>query len=307
VTPYIQAQLEVFRNSLPAKPYCTDDTATGLKIRSAEYAVTRRLIQPNHPDSLRWMVYDLDSPTARFDWQDFDAPPPNIMVMNRENGHAHAFYGIENPVHIRHGNKAARSHPLRYAGAIDISLTGKLQGDPQYGKLISKNPLSEHWETVVPRLQPYDLGELSDYLDLEPYRDTRKNLPGVGLGRNCTLFDNLRTWAYKEIRKEGWLNFDFWAYAMEARASGYNIFTTPLPSSEIRSTAKSISKWVWENMSSHGFYQWAENRRKKSARVRGAKSEEKAVKARYLREKGLSVRAIASELGVSKSAVSRYL
>ncbi len=78
------------------------------------------------------------------------------------------------------------------------------------------------WE---PRL--YDLARLSDYLDLSSYNG-RKSLPEYGLGRNCTLFEKTRLWAYKAIR-QGWPDYPEW---LAACVTGHQDIT---PSSSSRS------------------------------------------------------------------------
>jgi len=78
--------LTTFRSNLPSKPYWTDELQFGLKIRDAETAIKKRYLQYNKPTDLRWLVYDVDRPTAHFDWD--HAPAPNITVMNPDNGHS---------------------------------------------------------------------------------------------------------------------------------------------------------------------------------------------------------------------------
>lgn len=88
---------------------------------------------------------------------------------------------------------------------------------------------------------------LSDYLDLSSYNG-RKSLPEYGLGRNCTLFEKTRLWAYKAIR-QGWPDYPEWLAACVDRASGYNAqFEQPLPANEVRHTAKSIAKWTHQHL-----------------------------------------------------------
>lgn len=262
------SQLQLFRKSLPAKPYTTDELGM-LVIRPLETAIKNRYIQPNTPHDLRWLVYDVDRETAHYDWQDRHCPPPNFTAMNRENGHCHLFYGLEVPVWRQYGHKDAA---FRYASAIDVALTTALDADPGYAKLISKNPLRQDaWEVNSYQNYSYDLPLLADYLDLIPFEDRRRNLPGIGLGRNCTLFDRTRMWSYRNIRRE-WLGEEFWMYSVGHVATAYNDFAHPLPFTEVRATSKSVGHWVWKHMSPIGFRAWADNRRAKSMAVRQGKA-----------------------------------
>lgn len=294
-------QIERFRQSLPVKPYCTDDLGF-LEIRAAEYAIQKRFIQPNEPVNLRWMVYDVDRSSANFDWYDRNCPPPNIIATNLENGHAHLFYGLKVPVWQQYGPKDSA---YRFAAAVDVAMTSKLDADKAYAKLIAKNPLrSDKWLVQTFQDAPYDLPWLADYLDLSAFEDKRRNLPGIGLGRNCTLFDRLRFWAYRNIRRE-WISADFWRYSVEVVAQGYNDFEYPLPGSEVRSIAKSVASWTWRRMSLQGFRAWADGRRQKSIEVRQGKAAETA---RMVREykathPEASNRAIARELALDEKTV----
>ena len=190
--------LNSFKNNLPQKPYCADVLSFGLKIRPAETAIKKRYLQYNKPTDLRWFVYDVDRPTAHFDWYDCKCPAPNITVMNRQNGHAHLFYGLEVPVHTQ---TTAKKNPIRFASSIDVAMIKALGADENYAELICKNPFNDFWDTIVWRDSSYDLAELADSLDLSVYKDARIRLPEVGLGRNCNLFDATRFYAYREIRK----------------------------------------------------------------------------------------------------------
>lgn len=266
--------LDHFLETLPQRPYCTDELGS-LFVRVKDQAIKRRYIQPNDPKDLYWLVYDVDRSTAHFDWYDRSAPAPNITAMNPKNGHAHLFYGLEVPVY-----KVPNAHtkPIRYAASIDVALTKKLEADPGYAGLICKNPLHKNWNVQIWEPIPYDLHWIADYLDLEPYEDRRRHLPPIGLGRNCTLFDVTRHWAYRQIRKPGnFLNDEFFIYEVTQYAEARNAeFPIPLPYSEVKATGKSIGRWTWKNMSPQGFREWADNRRKKSITVRQTKKEKRA-------------------------------
>lgn len=298
-------QLEHFRNSLPTRLFATDQLGP-IYQTDVLNAVRRRYLQPNDSNNLRWLVYDVDRAGAMLDWQDRACPPPNIVATNRDNGHAHLFYGLEAPVWRQYG---ARDKAFRYAASIDVALTQKLDADPGYAKLIAKNPLrADAWEVQVFQRFSYDLPWLADYLDLEPYHDQRRNLPPVGLGRNCTLFDRVRQWAYRAIRQV-WLSEDFWRYSVELVAQGYNDFPTPLPYPEVKATAKSIGKWTWNNMSREGFNRWAEARRQKSMAVRRANSLELFKKIQILAAEHpeATQRELAALSGASQTTVFKAL
>ena len=300
-------QLDLFVDTIPRKPYCTDELGS-LLIRPAMQALKLRYVQHNAPWELRWMVYDVDRCTASFDWYDLDAPPPNIVATNRTNGHAHLFYGLE--VAVLQGLRDRQS-PMRYAAAVDIALTEKLDADRGYAKLLSKNPKHNDWWVQVYQPESYDLEWLADYLDLGQLADRRRRLPDVGYGRNVNLFNDVRRWAYREIRKpNSWFGFEFWHSAVASQAYGHNDgLTDPLPSSEVKSTAKSIAKWTWRNMSPQRFREWAKRRNRASQRVRKARATERVQQILKLKSEQpeWSNRRIARAMGVSEITVRRAM
>ena len=274
------APLELFRETIPRKPYCTD-VLGNLYIRPAVEAIKRRYIQPNSPFDLQWFVFDVDRPTAHFDWQDRNAPAPNITAMNPENGHSHLFYGLEVPVIKCEMNPKVHKKPIRYAARAENALSTVLDADPNYAGLICKNPLHDYWDVKVWEKYSYSLDGLLDYFCFDKYKDRRRRLPSVGLGRNCTLFDLTRHWAYREIRKEqGYLSEDLFIFECINYAGYKNQeFDNPLPYSEVRATGKSIGRWTYRNMSADGFIDWCKRRgkagNKKSIVVRKTKAQER--------------------------------
>ena len=304
------SQIDLFAGTLPERPYCTDRLGN-IEIRKRAQAIARRYIQPNAPWDLRWMVYDVDRETATFDWQDRHVAAPNIVVTNRDNGHAHLMYGLAVPVHLQFGS---RKHPLRYAASVDVAMIGALDADPGYAGLLAKNPLHKSWLVQTFQGEAYDLEWLADYLDLSAFTDGRKNLPAVGLGRNCTLFDNLRTWAYRGIRQTwndlpGVWTFDTWHATVLTKAAAYNAFETPLPFTEIKATAKSVAKYTWTHFTPQAFSAIQRARNRRSQVVRKAKAEQKRETVLEARRKHpeASQRELARMTGIPLQTIHRLL
>ena len=300
--------LNTYRERLPLHGFATNDIQYGLRFYAIEELIKRKLVQHNARHSIGWLVYDLDSDSAVVDLQDRKCPIPNIIAVNPDNGHAHAFYGLGAPVHDYPG---ASDKAKRYLAAVDIALTELLGADPGYSKLISKNPIHDEWLTIVPRADLYDLEELADWLDLRKYTDRRRRLPDIGYGRNCTLFDNLRRWAYRERRSvQGYLSEEMFIEACRWRAASINAdFTPPLPNSEVRSTAKSVARWVWRKMSAEGFAAWQRRMSAAGNAAKRRKSEE--LRARIIQTArecpDLAQADIAALCGVNQATVSRHL
>lgn len=182
---------------LPRRPYCSDDVRTnGLFRQPLDKALSRSHIQFNPAAMVYWLVFDIDIRGGADTWQDAGLPPPNIAITNPANGHAHLWYGLEVPV-CR--TDAARIKPLEFLAVIQYSMTKALRADPCYAGLVAKNPVSNAWSTEWLHSFAYGMPELAEYLTL-PKR-LPKRAVDHGLGRNCTLFHELRQWAYANIRE----------------------------------------------------------------------------------------------------------
>lgn len=238
----------IFQSRLPRRPYCSNDLSQGLLVRPAAIALRHRHIQPNAPLEVGWLVFDLDYQGAAFAWERANLPPPTLTVSNPSNGHAHLFYGLTTPVVM---SDAAREAPIRYAAALQAAFLAKLCADPGYVALIAKNPFHDAWRSIwIQRL--YDLGELAEYVNLPKHLPKREN---IGLGRNCALFDELRSWAYRWVReyKRNDASSVLWHGAVLSQAERLNVFDTPLAFSEVKAIAKSVAKWTWLRFTDEAF------------------------------------------------------
>jgi hypothetical protein len=300
-------QLDLFTERLPARPYCTDDFAFGLMVRPKASAARCRYIQPNTPFAISWLVFDIDHPDGAIRWEDMFIPPPSIIVANATNGHAHLLYAIKTPVF----STPDHPKPLRLAAAIQEAMREKLDGDPGYAGLITKNPLHPDWRVIVWPMAVYELEDLACWVDLsKPKKRPRKE--EIGLGRNCSLFDRLRHWAYRWIATyKDTATADEWGRVVFAQAAKLNDFNLPLHESEVRAIAKSTAKWCWGRFdiqaSNERFSKLQAVRGKKGGVVSGvarlAKNADKREEARLMRAQGQSYRQIAEALGVSRRSI----
>ena len=241
-----------FAELLPNKPYAVDDLQDGLRILTRPHALRRRHLQFNAPFSLRWMLHDVDDPAAYFAHRDANLPAPNIVILNPANGHAHSAYLLATPV-ARHA--AAQLAPLRFFAAIERGVARRLGADRQYRGLIAKNPLHPAWRVEWRRDEPYTLEELADWLfprDLAPEASIAVTF---GAGRNCTLFDELRAMAYREVRafKRAGAIDAFRNRLQRVALTINNEFSLPLGPSELRAIVKSVTRWTWSRLNEESF------------------------------------------------------
>lgn len=213
----------------------------------------------NPPQLVMWMPFDIDRAGAALAWESAGLPPPAAAVTNRLNGHAHLLYPLTAPVLT---GDAARGAPLRYLAAIEHAFRSKLDADPAFSHNFSvKNPMHAGWDVLYGPAHTWQLGELAKFVDLPKFLPKAGyKVENVGLGRNCTLFDRLRLWAYKEIRKfwgqqHGYV---FWSQHVFGQASlmngdlgdagsTWNSLSGPMSDNEVFHIAKHVSKFVWKN------------------------------------------------------------
>ena len=255
-----QSSIVHFLANLPPKPYCSSDLSR-LTIRPAKIARTYAYIQPNDPYNIFWLIFDIDLGAGSFhQFEEKGTATPNIIVQNPENLNCHYLFLLKNPVWVKNTGRQA---PQAYLEAIKIAMTAQLNADSRYSGLICKNPLNGQWRASELHNHPHTLDDLAKPLDLSApsiERDRAKAEKGLANavinGRNDHLFTVLRLFAYERIGRYFELipaigsskAAAMWANAIEKEAIRINTdFPSVLAPNEVKSTAKSVSKWVWEH------------------------------------------------------------
>jgi len=321
--------LRQFVDDLPKNPYCTNSKGFTY-IRNKQNAIRHRYIQPNHPAICKWLWFDVDDVDAMYSWSNANLPPPQIIVKNPKNQHAHLGYRVATPVGIG-GRSSIKA--IRYLANVQQALAVALGADKGYSGNLIKNPLyvkanapreklpiwvnedeyeengerDEHETYIVRGVQSsYTLAELADKIDLsllEPKKYIAVAANDAGYGRNCTLFDELRHRAYKLHDKS------YRAVESHLKAIADDInnrFDVPLPYNEVKHIIKSIARYCERTT----FDKWQDNltaSQRARAKKRWGDNTEKQKQARILKTEGLSCRQIAERLSVGKSTVSRWL
>jgi len=100
------------------------------------------------------------------------------------------------------------------------------------------------------------LAELDDWLFKADKKPDPTPSTTLGLGRNCTIFDQLRQVAYREVRsfKRQHLSPDqFLNQLLQLALTLNSQFLMPLSYAEIRGISKSVAKWTWKHFSEERF------------------------------------------------------
>lgn len=231
---------------LPRYPYATDDLSQGIWRQQRAEALERRYIEANPQALTNLLVVDIDDAIALQKAYWCTDYRPNWVVVNPANGHAHSLWLLASPI-----PRTEYSHrkPIAYAHAITEGLRISVNGDKGYAGLITKNPLHASWEAYQLHSHAYTLDELKTALEADNcmpgkrWRKTKRRYV-TGLGRNCTIFDSARLWAYREMRH-------YFGYPFRLRVAVENYvfqlnreFKDPLPNREVSQIADSIVRWL---------------------------------------------------------------
>lgn len=311
LAPPKNEQLDLFADPgrWPKRPYCAESLEHGVRVRSLAHALRRPYIQANPPHLRVWSIFDVDRPGAALAWEAGNLPPPSWVTINKQNAHAHLVWGLSAPVLVE--SAEARQAPIRYLLAVESAFRAKLQADCGYSGLITKNPAHPLWRTLRGPSDFYDLGYLSEFVDLPKFLPKQgAKLEEIGLGRNCILFDFLRKWSYKAVRDHReQRNYVLWQAQAYDRALNRNSdFMHPLDPKEVWHIAKSVTKWVWkiDPKAEAAFLARQAWKGKKGMLARWGDNEAKRSDARLMRAKGMNFREISTALDVSVSTVHTW-
>ncbi len=253
---YSQPTLELSRTFegwyLPKRPLCCDDEYADLHRRSRGEALKCKHIEANPAALVNTIVVDIDDAEARAValWE-HDGMRPNFIAENPANGHAHAGWVLTYPVPR---TDLARLKPLKLLHATTEGLRRSCDGDAGYSGLLMKNPEHPAWNSDIIERDTYELDQLvhalQEHGDMPPASWKRtKRARTLGLGRNCTLFDEARTLAYRYVRRlpdRSTASSDLLREYVRRTCHELNaaLFADPLPAREADDIAKSIHKWI---------------------------------------------------------------
>jgi DNA-binding CsgD family transcriptional regulator len=258
----------------------------------------------------KFLTFDIDRAGGALAAEDADLPDPTLTVVNPATKHAHMVYVLSAPVCT---SIYSKDHPRRYLEAIKAAYIQRLGADMRYTGLITQNPWNPAWDTLENGNAVYDLSALADYVTL-PSRPIGAAPRSNALGRNCTLFDGLRFWAYKAIRAYwGPGGAEAWHAALAVEAERLNVFGDDkevLDAREVKHIVKSVWRWTWRTITPGNLSELIRRTHtpeQQRARVnkRWAKASKKEQGLRLI-EQGLNNAEVARTLGVDLSTVKRW-
>lgn len=281
-------------------PMAADDYRQGVYRYPREQALTMRNIQPNPRSTVARVVLDVDHPDALLRAFRTGIPKPS-WVAESPSGRAHVGYLLAVPVDTLRVDRRV----MNFASRIEEALRRELDGDPAYGGHLTKNPLHPDWEVRWGDAALHTLAGMAHQLGTLPGRRPRtgKRPDIAGLGRNCYLFEEARTWAYEAVRRYWDDGPELFAEVVHDHVTELNqLLATPLPASEVKAIASSISRWTWEHFTPEQFRAIQTQRSGKAAAKRTQRAAEREQAVVRLREQGMKWQQVADALGMSLKA-----
>ena len=230
------APLTELYHNLPTTLRCSTVKNSTLFRKKTDRACVYAYVGYNPPNVTRYIVLDLDYNNALFAYYDHNAPLPQFIIKNPENGHCHYVYQLKDPVTFYGKSKSA---PIRLLTATEQALTALLKADRGFTGYLAKNALNRNHETYITGVKPYTLSELSQNLDLERIESSNEPINDYIYGRNSGTFDAVRVQAY---RIAGKLNYTQLYNECLSLAESHNTrYDQPMSYNEIKGIAKSIA------------------------------------------------------------------
>lgn len=254
---------EVYR---PRRPLCSNQKDGIYKRRPKKDALDYAYIETNPFAIQSLIVADVDFGDF-WGYEHVGIPAPSWRTSTIFSDSYHAVWALRDPVCL---TDAARRPPVNLLARVESGLRRALDADESYGGRITKNPVSDAHRTTwgvnnehsADSIATYSLKELAnalDYAHLLPKSWERKALENSGVGRNVTLFDITRNWAYRAVKRYWDGTYDEWEETVLAYALNKNLGTiadiwgNPLPRNEVRHLSRSIAKWVWRRFTPQRF------------------------------------------------------
>ena len=282
-----------------ARPLASDNPKRGSWRTTPAAAWQRRFLELNPANSVSVLTLDVDSAERILDllspWGAVrPLPGPNWTVVNPGTGHGHPSWCLGGPVHL---NRASSLRPQLVIAKIAEYYRAAVEADEGYAGVLSRNPYQRRGgRTYWGRMRPYTLEELGAVLP-RGYRLMRQ--PCTAIGRNVGLFRALSRFAGSYHNRHAPL----WPVAETMNET----FSTPLGRSELRSIVGSVSRYRdRQTYYAHDSAAQAERGRASGA-VRRRRNEDRDRRIMRLRDEGWTQRAIAAEIGVSKTAIAHIL
>lgn len=274
-------------SQIPPMPYATHKKGECYRVTKKQIT-DYEYIQLNPSTSLQTIVYDCDNDISQLDWSVL--PCPNFVILHKSSNNykAHLGYVLDKAVPLNELQTPAQKRLLEI---VKMGLLERLEADPAFAGLLSKNPFCGAWCVRVLRQEAYTLKELRSYIDDDRATELceaqkAQNIAGfrawfAEVGRNCNLFESLRLWAYSHVHLYHSRGEEAFHAACYEQACVINA-DNPLDNREVQDVAKKVARWTWTHLTAQKSKERKKNMselgRKKGLATRQRNREQKKAK-----------------------------
>jgi len=214
-------------------------------IRSNSNDIKR--LQYNTKKFINYVIIDLDH--NNFDVNELDIPIPNFIVKNKRKEGMHLFYVLEKTIfgtdeyHKKIWNKVFKYFTHKTNGDDKaVGFIGKNIWNKYDFEYVEFNPFAYSLEYLNSTVKPfYKQLELNTF-DTQIISKLKKPHRAVEHSRNCEIFDNLRKYAYAEIKEKK--SVEDFKFKIKIYANKLNSnFEKKLNDKEINCICRSITKY----------------------------------------------------------------
>lgn len=169
---------------------------------------------------------------------------PNLVIYNKDNGNHQAFWLLLNKVFCQEEARLSKSY--QYLRAIESAYDSKYQCDKHFARYIHRNPYYKGALTDWRHTKRHSLSELAEVVNLNEAKIKSGNKQTTSNNsRNCTLFDELRFWAYRQDKTQ--MNLSDWLTKCLTKAVMLNTFPKPMALPELQAIAKSVANFTYNH------------------------------------------------------------
>lgn len=261
-----------YYTALPEKPFYSADKRQHGKFDTRENVINAPYLGHNFP-LVNFIHVDCDYPNPMLHVYESDLPKPTFAIYSKNKkgapnrAGAHLVYQLASPCHHRKSSRKT----IEIFQHVTWGLRDTLCADKiiYKEKQLAKNALAtDFWETDViggqwflqdliaelrrvgwrptPKKELHDKNRIEDLFDKQCLNFAEY----VGIGRNQTLFDYIRHFAYRQAAEGRCVTYQVAYDILIAEAKAVNerlipqFFPRPLPHIELYSTCRSIAKYV---------------------------------------------------------------
>ena len=258
--------LEDFEARLPYNAHCSPTKRFGdAVVIPKQQSRAFPYIQIN-TSRIDYLCFDCDYDASGIRHLELDIPGPTLTAITRDSGYAHLLYELLYPIPKKHSKTTGKLlkdviFAYREMLCADKCITTQNQ--------LVKNPLSSEWD-VLTGYKPFSLSELSESVrdeikamgkalraekvfertdepvTVRPFEETI-----IGYSRNCSLFNNVRFFAYSVVGDHG--SYETLYEAVYEKLEELNDseipkhFADKLDRGELVSIARSVAWWTYRN------------------------------------------------------------